>query len=212
MESITRALCICGDPTCDIPYGCCHCGCGALTELHIRTNARKRMHKGMPKRYAHGHQNFIRNAIEYFWSFVDKCGPDECWEWLGNRNLTTNYGRYTAHSKTESTHRLAYEFTFGPIPTGKFIRHRCDNPPCCNPNHLLIGTHADNMADKARRGRLVIYHGANHVNAKLTEDEVRQIRQEVALGINRKSLAKKYKVSLQTIYNTSRGKTYADVA
>jgi hypothetical protein len=70
-----------------------------------------------------------------------------CHVWTGSK-----YGRGYGNLQI-ATHRLAWELANGPIPEGLSILHRCDNPACCNPDHLFLGTQADNMADKVRKGR-----------------------------------------------------------
>ena len=85
-----------------------------------------------------------------FWSKVDRTG--ECWLWLAARGRT-GYGRFRQPKGHEYAHRVAYRLTFGPIPEGMVVRHICDNPPCCNPEHLLLGTQSDNNKDSVARGR-----------------------------------------------------------
>lgn len=76
----------------------------------------------------------------------------ECWEWSGYRNAK-GYGQATYLQHRFLTHRLAYELLVGPIPEGLIVMHACDNPPCCNPNHLRVGTRGDNQQDMARKRR-----------------------------------------------------------
>ena len=78
--------------------------------------------------------------------------PNGCLEWTGVAHKR-GYGRITINSKSVQTHRLAWELANGPIPDGMFICHTCDNPPCCNPDHLWPGTNAENTADKVTKGR-----------------------------------------------------------
>lgn len=81
--------------------------------------------------------------------------PNGCWEWTGNLN-DSGYGVITAvnHGYTMArVHRIMFERENGDIPDGMEVRHKCDNPPCVNPDHLVLGTHADNMRDMAERGR-----------------------------------------------------------
>lgn len=86
-----------------------------------------------------------------FWAKV--CRGDGCWEWQGYR-MPKGYGQVgIGHSGLILAHRLAWELTHGPVPTDLFVLHHCDNPPCCNPDHLWLGTKADNNRDMAQKGR-----------------------------------------------------------
>jgi hypothetical protein len=87
-----------------------------------------------------------------FWAFVKKGTPEECWEWTGYRH-EEGYGVFTVNSKQKKAHRLTWEFVFSPIPDGLEVCHKCDNPPCCNPSHLFLGTHVDNISDMINKGR-----------------------------------------------------------
>ena len=98
---------------------------------------------------------------DLFWSRVDRREPDECWLWLGDKygggskGGANGYGRLGAgeSGKYLLAHRVSYILSVGPIPDHALVLHRCDNPPCVNPNHLYTGTHADNAADRTTRGR-----------------------------------------------------------
>lgn len=87
-----------------------------------------------------------------FWSHVDIQGANECWPWK-NVRTRQGYGTKKVSGKWVYSHRMAYEYAFGPIPDGLLVCHKCDNPPCCNPNHLFLGTGRDNVRDAISKGR-----------------------------------------------------------
>ncbi len=159
------------------------------------------------------------NDIRRFWSWVDVSGYNDCWLWKGT--LCEGYGQFWLWSKTIQAHRFAYEITKGPLKNN--CCHTCDNPPCCNPNHLWDGTVLENNQDSARKGRTAkgsrhgshthperrAYgerngsrlhlasrpRGSKNTSAKLTEEQVLQIRQEYTPGkISQKYLAEKYRI------------------
>ena len=117
-----------------------------------------------------------------FWIQVDQSGgTDACWPYLGRRQR--GYGRKNM-GHISGAHRVAWTFVNGPIPAGLQIRHSCDNPPCCNPVHLLLGTYADNEADKKARGRTWMQGRSGEANsqARLSDLEVAEIRRQYAAG------------------------------
>ncbi len=85
-----------------------------------------------------------------FWDSLDKTG--DCWLWTGNTNAE-GYGATGYHGKAWGTHRLAWYLTNGEIPAGMLVCHKCDCPPCCNPDHLFIGSYKDNVSDSQNKGR-----------------------------------------------------------
>ncbi len=120
-----------------------------------------------------------------FWERVDtSAGPESCWPWQGAIARLTGYGAYTADSKSYKAHRFAFIDAVGLIPVGLFVCHRCDNPPCCNPQHLFLGTAADNTADMFAKGRQMRGAGEKHSQAKLTWEVVRSIRASSDTGIH----------------------------
>lgn len=119
------------------------------------------------------------NSPFTFWGNVAIGKIGECWLWRKGVDKD-GYGQATLKSVsvTESrSHRIAWVLTHGrPVPKGMQVLHRCDNPGCCNPGHLFLGTCADNMADKSRKGRVRVYRGESHANAKLTKEQVMEMR------------------------------------
>jgi hypothetical protein len=109
-----------------------------------------------------------------FWSKVDPAPSSCCWEWTANTD-PDGYGRFKLNTKQLGAHRVAYTLTKGEIPDGLMVRHTCDNPACCNPDHLILGTHADNMTDMAERNRCNPPKGEQHYNSKLTVKQVMEI-------------------------------------
>lgn len=86
-----------------------------------------------------------------FWVKVAVGDSESCWPWLAG--ATGGYGTIRTPRGMERAHRIAWELTRGPVPVGLFVCHACDNPPCCNPDHLFIGTLADNNRDRHEKGR-----------------------------------------------------------
>lgn len=141
-----------------------------------------------------------------FWRFVNK--TEGCWIWAGGID-TAGYGFISFVKDGKGYHirasRLAWMLAFGDIPAGLWVLHRCDNRRCVNPEHLFLGTRSDNMRDAYQKGRSslqipgVVPKGEAHHNAKLTEGEVREIRERAAGGEQQKALAVEYGVSGPTI-------------
>ncbi|KWH45855.1 HNH endonuclease [Burkholderia cepacia] len=144
-----------------------------------------------------------------------------CIEWTGvtvksNGSKAHRYGRYTIGGKKHLAHRFAYERANGPIPAGLMVLHRCDNPKCCNVNHLFLGTHLDNMADMRAKGRgnkkpPPIGSGPSASKAKLTEADVREIRRARAEGITTVELSRRFNVHHSVISRAARGVSYSNV-
>ena len=111
-----------------------------------------------------------------FWANVNK--SDGCWNWTACTQL--GYGTIYAcghKSKRLWAHRVSWELHHGPVPDGLFVLHHCDNPSCVRPDHLFLGTTFDNVHDCMSKGRWPeAIRGESHANAKLTDDEVREIR------------------------------------
>ncbi len=157
----------------------------------------------------------ITITIEQFWSRVNKKAsipshrPElgRCWEWLGYRQPEPkNYGRQGWKGRVWMAHRLAWFFMFGEIPAGMRVLHLCDNPPCCNPDHLFLGTDQDNVTDCMQKGRRRTDGNAR----KLTLKDAEEIRKDYASGVSSTVLATKYAVHPDSIRNIVANKTYLE--
>ena len=142
--------------------------------------------------------------------------PDGCLVWTG-ACTKAGYGEINRKGKVRHVHRLAWELNRGPIPSGLLVLHRCDNPPCWNPDHLFLGTHQDNTDDKVAKGRLRHGHlygdqhparanpgylkrAEDHPAARLTWDAVRAIRAAHAAGETKADLARRFNANRGTIF------------
>lgn len=134
-----------------------------------------------------------------FWAKVDRRGPDDCWPWTTATN-EHGYGVMRPEGKrsgpTIKAHRVSLMLA-GVEVDGQLIRHSCDNPPCVNPAHLSVGTHADNSADMVSRDRQA--RGSRSGVSKLTEQQVTEIRTRAAVGELHQVLAADFGVSRPTI-------------
>lgn len=161
-------------------------------------------------------------VAERFWPRVDKSG--DCWEWQGGR-VPQGYGAFWLDGRNRPAHRVAWELTNGPIPSGLFVLHRCDNMPCVRPDHLFLGTQADNMADKTRKGRAATgerngaltqpetrARGERNGLARLTWDDVRAIRSQAAAGTPRKRIAEQFGVSERHVYTILSGQIWKETS
>lgn len=147
----------------------------------------------------------LASSADRFWSRVAK--GDGCWEWTGSLR-GRRYGWVKFEGRAWLVHRLAWTLTNGPIPTGLLVCHRCDNPKCCNPGHLFLGTHRDNMRDMTEKGRRLGLKNA----AKLTAADVAQLRSEAERGVTNRDLACRYGVSVACVSYIVRRITWRDIA
>ena len=137
--------------------------------------------------------------------------PNGCWEW--NKRRTNGYGRFPRQSGNEiHAHVYSWELHHGKIPRGKIVCHRCDNPPCVNPEHLFLGSSKDNSRDMAAKGRCNPRRGTFHPCNKLSETDVLAIRREYAIGEPMESLSKKFKVTLSVVWHILHKKSWKHLA
>jgi len=143
--------------------------------------------------------------IDRFYRYVKMADPESCWEWQSTRN-NSGYGKFWLHGRTDLAHRVSYRIANGPIPNGHQIRHMCDNPTCVNPRHLLTGTGKQNARDALNRGRY--RWGDRNGRAKLTEDQVCEIKTCWSAGESQVSMAKRFRVSRAAIQWILNGKNW----
>lgn len=133
-----------------------------------------------------------------------------CDEWGGARDRD-GYGRLQRYGLSWLAHRLEWTTKRGPIPQGMAVLHRCDNPPCREINHLFLGTHADNMADRRAKGRQA--RGEAVGTSKLTEALVREMRaRHAAGGVSYRSLAREHGLAHATVRRAIVGAAWKAVA
>ncbi len=125
-----------------------------------------------------------------FWSKVNRGKENECWNYLCGVSRN-GYGQFYINRIQFRSNRIAYYIINNIDPLYLDVLHTCDNPRCCNPNHLFLGTHQDNMNDIVAKGKQL--KGENHHFAKLTEEQVKNIRYKSSiLGYTQMELAQEY--------------------
>jgi len=158
------------------------------------------------------------NTPEVLWSKVEKRGGEECWPWKGTVT-EKGYGRTEIKNKNYYAHRVIFDLVNPGIiqlrdngSKEQCVRHTCDNPICCNPKHLLLGNHQQNMDDKVERGRSKIWSSSiESPRAKLTAEDVFWIRIQKKYGATLNALSLLYDVSRSTISGCLYGRHYQDV-
>jgi len=141
-----------------------------------------------------------------FWAKVAK--SDSCWLWTAAR-ARGGYGTFDVDGKTRYAHRVSWELANGPIPegdghNGTCVLHRCDVPLCCNPAHLFLGSHSENMADMKAKDRG--NHGESNGRSKLTEAQVVEIRASTG---SQRAIAARFGISQMQVSNIRSGQSWA---
>lgn len=147
-----------------------------------------------------------KSFIDRFLSFYNPATITDCWPWTGPHDKD-GYGVITSENRRHQyrANRVTYEFTIGPIPNGKLVLHRCDNRSCVNPDHLFAGTVQENNQDKLTKGRHA--HGVTHGRAKISEQDVRLIR-ELGASQNIYEIAPQFDLDPRTIRDILDHKTW----
>lgn len=156
----------------------------------------------------------LEGAEEKFWNRVQKGNENECWMWKRVRHRkkypSFSYGEFGFNGKRYLPHRFAYQLHYKQDPGELFVCHSCDNPGCCNPHHLWLGTPGENNLDKIQKRRQQI--GSEHHSAILDEEKVKEI---VGLLTNTtltfQQIGDKFGVSMSAISSIRRGNTWSQV-
>jgi hypothetical protein len=164
-------------------------------------------------------------TITRFWSKVSK--SDGCWTWAASKRHK-GYGAFVWADGSGAViqgraHRFSWELHNGPVPAGKCVLHRCDNPPCVRPDHLFIGSKAENNSDMRRKGRAVAggtktsvqackyERGERHHSAKLSQSTVMAIRADRALGLSYSKLTTKYGITQGHVFRIANRQAWKHV-
>ena len=161
------------------------------------------------------------NLPERFWDKVEK--TETCWNWTAAK-FHDGYGMYQVKGLAKRVHRFVYKELVGPIPEGLLVCHKCDNPACVNPDHLFLGTPAENSADMVRKQRQArgdrnglranpksVLRGQDSPAAKLTDEDVRAIRKLAKPGIARWKVGARFNISAGTVNDILHGRTWKHV-
>jgi hypothetical protein len=148
-----------------------------------------------------------RSVLDRFMAKVEFDTVGGCWLWAGKLN-SCGYGNLFVDGKLRTASRLSWRLFRGEPPATFQVCHRCDVRACVNPEHLFLGTHAENMADRARKGRGADFRGCKNPNAKLTPDAVRAIREASGRQID---IAKRFGVRQSHVSAIRHGAAYTNV-
>jgi hypothetical protein len=184
-----------------IPLVCERCGTQfSVLPRHLRSN---------PSRRYCSRQCSPPPLEERYWAHVQK-GPG-CWLWTACISVS-GYGQIWRDGRQVAAQRVGYELAYGPFDPALKVLHRCDVPACVRPDHLFLGTVADNARDMYAKGRFPIKRGEEAPRARLTEVQVREIRARYVRGVfGAKRLAKEYGVGPRVIEHVIHRRTWKHV-
>lgn len=144
--------------------------------------------------------------IEDFWNFYSEDTETGCMNWTRSKNKG-GYGNLKINGKVEIASRIAYILSYGKIPDGLFVLHKCDNRCCVNPAHLFLGTQKDNVDDMTEKGRDIKSNNENHHWCKLKNEDVESIRMFPKFYGYKKILTKRFNISSSQIEKIRKGKS-----
>lgn len=174
--------------------GLCECGCGEVTPLATKTIAARSIIKGQPLRFVHGH-NRRKSGVEYL---IDP--RSGCWVWQRARAYARKgYGVSYDGKKPRDAHLVVWERLNGPVPAGMELHHKCENPPCVNPDHLQLLSISEHRS-LTRRSK-----------ATLSPEAVREIRAAPMYYGSGKKLAEKYGISEVYVCQIRKGRVRRDI-
>ncbi len=196
------------------PSGLCQCGCGQKTTISTVTIPETGIMTGYPRRYISGHAARKLSLENRFWSHVKIGEPDECWEWQAGKD-DKGYGGFSVSKDRHHVraHRFSYELSHGTIPDGLDVLHKCDNPPCVDPNPLFLGTQLVNMRDMTEKGRgkPAKLPGEKHPNAKITDADAVKIKEMLRNKIPQKKIAGLFGISPITVSHINTGISWGHI-
>lgn len=138
-----------------------------------------------------------KKQIDRLWCRVKQNGPDDCWPFLG-RVCEDGYGKISLNYKEFVASRLIYAVVHKLDPGQKIVCHTCDNPPCCNPKHLFLGTFQQNVKDSvAKKRHSSLIKGSAKVQALVNEEIVKEMRLSF---LSKQELAEKYNIGISNVY------------
>lgn len=137
-----------------------------------------------------------RTLHEKFWTKVVAGSPGACWEWLGARQVT-GHGLVAVNRTTTTAHRVSWTLHRGPIPDGLVVRHRCDNPPCVNPEHLELGTRLDNVRDAVARSDA--WRNSRGRSRLRNDIDTVEVRRRYAAGESQQLIANALEIGQSTV-------------
>ena len=146
-----------------------------------------------------------------FWAKVDKSG--DCWTWTGSRQKR-GYGLFRIKGRLHKAHRAALMVSGVDVPAHLCVLHSCDNPPCCNPAHLRLGTKGENNTERHAKGRTVLpvhLKGEAAWASKLTDHRVREMRQWRAEGLTYAKIGERAQISPRHAYDVVNGRYWNHV-